>query len=63
MEKKLFTKKNSEIIYNLVSTYHNDYDLGKKVREFFGDNTYVKSIHNDADLGRTIRKNFQNFKK
>lgn len=57
----LFSKENIKLLQSISKSCPNDYDLGKKVRNSFFNDTFVKSIPNNSTLGVEVRKFILNF--
>ncbi len=57
----LFSKENIKLLQTISKSCPNDYDFGKKIRNSFFNDTFVKSMPNNSTLGTEVRKFILNF--
>lgn len=59
----IFSKENFQLLKNISKSCPNDYDFGKKIRNSFFNDIFVRSIPNNTSLGIEVRKFITNLDK
>jgi hypothetical protein len=59
----IFSKENFQLLKNISKSCPNDYDFGKKIRNSFFNDIFVRSIPNNTSLGIEVRKFILNLDK